>query len=107
MGLLYPKGPVFDSRSTVSDRSSRRAAKRGKLHTSIWARPRTERFLTSPVNGARVHFGGNRRLQFGTPRNRGGNKFTDWAPGEVLRHAEFVALRDDKDPQEVVREELV
>jgi bifunctional non-homologous end joining protein LigD len=33
-------------------------------------------------------------------------KFAEWTHGEVLRHAEFVALREDKDPQDVVRENL-
>jgi bifunctional non-homologous end joining protein LigD len=31
-------------------------------------------------------------------------KFAEWTSGGVLRHAEFVALRDDKDPKEVSRE---
>jgi len=31
-------------------------------------------------------------------------KFTEWTTGDVLRHAEFAGLRDDKDPLEVVRE---
>lgn len=31
-------------------------------------------------------------------------KFTEWTHGDVLRHAEFAALREDKDPKEVVRE---
>ncbi len=31
-------------------------------------------------------------------------EFTDWAAGNHLRHSRFVALRDDKDPREVVRE---
>jgi bifunctional non-homologous end joining protein LigD len=31
-------------------------------------------------------------------------KFAEWTTGGVLRHAEFVSLRDDKDPQDVVRE---
>jgi len=31
-------------------------------------------------------------------------KFAEWTHGSVLRHAEFVALRDDKAPKEVIRE---
>ncbi|MEY2429828.1 MAG: bifunctional non-ous end joining protein LigD [Verrucomicrobiota bacterium] len=31
-------------------------------------------------------------------------KFAEWTRGGVLRHAEFVAVRDDKEPSEVVRE---
>jgi DNA ligase D-like protein (predicted ligase) len=31
-------------------------------------------------------------------------KFVEWTDGGVLRHPEFVALREDKDPKEVVRE---
>jgi ATP-dependent DNA ligase len=31
-------------------------------------------------------------------------KFTEWTTGSVLRHAEFVDLRDDKAPEDVSRE---
>jgi bifunctional non-homologous end joining protein LigD len=31
-------------------------------------------------------------------------KFAEWTTGEVLRHAEFLGIRDDKDPREVQRE---
>jgi bifunctional non-homologous end joining protein LigD len=31
-------------------------------------------------------------------------EFTDWTEANHLRHARFVALRDDKDPREVVKE---
>jgi ATP-dependent DNA ligase len=31
-------------------------------------------------------------------------EFTDWTDANHLRHSRFVALRDDKDPKEVVRE---
>jgi bifunctional non-homologous end joining protein LigD len=31
-------------------------------------------------------------------------EFTEWTPGNHLRHSRFKALRDDKDPSEVVRE---
>jgi DNA ligase D-like protein (predicted ligase) len=34
-------------------------------------------------------------------------KFAEWTKGGVLRHAEFVALRDDMEPRKVVRERLV
>jgi ATP-dependent DNA ligase len=34
-------------------------------------------------------------------------KFAEWTTGGVLRHAEFVAVRDDKDPKEVIRETVV
>jgi bifunctional non-homologous end joining protein LigD len=34
-------------------------------------------------------------------------KFAEWTSGSILRHAEFVALRDDKDPKEVGREDPV
>ena len=33
-------------------------------------------------------------------------KFAEWTKGGVLRHAEFVRMRDDKDPQEVTRENV-
>jgi bifunctional non-homologous end joining protein LigD len=31
-------------------------------------------------------------------------KFAEWTTGSVLRHPEFVTLRDDKTPKEVMRE---
>jgi bifunctional non-homologous end joining protein LigD len=31
-------------------------------------------------------------------------EFAEWPPDGHLRHAKFVGLRDDKDPNEVVRE---
>ena len=31
--------------------------------------------------------------------------YVDWTEADHLRHAKFVALRDDKDPREVVKEE--
>jgi bifunctional non-homologous end joining protein LigD len=31
-------------------------------------------------------------------------KFAEWTSGDVLRHAEFVAVRDDKEAKEVVKE---
>ena len=31
-------------------------------------------------------------------------KFTEWTDGGVLRHPQFVAIRDDKVPEEVARE---
>lgn len=34
-------------------------------------------------------------------------KFAEWTSGGVLRHAEFVRLREDKDPKEVSRESPV
>jgi bifunctional non-homologous end joining protein LigD len=34
-------------------------------------------------------------------------KFAEWTIGGVLRHAEFVALREDKDPKDVVRESQI
>ena len=30
--------------------------------------------------------------------------FAEWTPGDKLRHTQYVALRDDKDPRKVVRE---
>jgi len=30
--------------------------------------------------------------------------FADWTGGNKLRHTKFIAMRDDKDPREVVRE---
>jgi bifunctional non-homologous end joining protein LigD len=33
-------------------------------------------------------------------------KFTEWTTGGVLRHAEFGGLRDEKTPDEVIREDL-
>ncbi len=32
-------------------------------------------------------------------------EFLEWTPDDHLRHSKFVALRDDKDPKQVVREE--
>ena len=32
-------------------------------------------------------------------------EFTEWTPDGHLRHSKFVGLRDDKDPQQVVRED--
>jgi len=34
-------------------------------------------------------------------------KFAEWTAGDVLRHAEFAGLREDKSPQEAVRENPV
>jgi bifunctional non-homologous end joining protein LigD len=34
-------------------------------------------------------------------------KFAEWTKGCVLRHAEFITLRDDKDAREVVRENVI
>ena len=31
-------------------------------------------------------------------------KFTEWTTGSILRHPEFIGLRDDKPPHEVTRE---
>jgi bifunctional non-homologous end joining protein LigD len=31
-------------------------------------------------------------------------KFTEWTTGSVQRHPEFIDLRDDKSPKEVIRE---
>jgi ATP-dependent DNA ligase len=31
-------------------------------------------------------------------------EFFEWTPDNHLRHSRFVALRDDKDPRDVVRE---
>ena len=33
-------------------------------------------------------------------------KFAEWTTADVLRHPEFVTLRDDKSPQDVLRENL-
>src|SRR5205085_5468095 len=33
--------------------------------------------------------------------------FADWTEANHLRHARFIALRDDKDPREVVHEKAV
>jgi bifunctional non-homologous end joining protein LigD len=33
-------------------------------------------------------------------------RFAEWTTGGVLRHAEFVSLRDDKAPKEVIREDV-
>ncbi len=34
-------------------------------------------------------------------------EFTEWTPDNHLRHSRFVALRDDKDPKDVVRKDEV
>lgn len=31
-------------------------------------------------------------------------KFTEWTTGSILRHPEFIDLREDKDPHEVTRD---
>jgi ATP-dependent DNA ligase len=31
-------------------------------------------------------------------------EFLEWTEGDRLRHSKFAALRDDKDPREVVKE---
>jgi bifunctional non-homologous end joining protein LigD len=31
-------------------------------------------------------------------------EFAEWTPGDRLRHASFLSLRDDKDPTTVVKE---
>jgi bifunctional non-homologous end joining protein LigD len=31
-------------------------------------------------------------------------EFTEWTPDGHLRHSSFAGLRDDKDPQQIVRE---
>jgi bifunctional non-homologous end joining protein LigD len=31
-------------------------------------------------------------------------EFLEWTDGDKLRHAKFVRLRDDKDPQDIIRE---
>jgi ATP-dependent DNA ligase len=31
-------------------------------------------------------------------------EFLEWTEGDRLRHSKFVALRDDKNPREVVKE---
>ena len=33
-------------------------------------------------------------------------KFAEWTAGDVLRHAEFAGLREDKDPKEVIKESV-
>jgi DNA ligase D-like protein (predicted ligase) len=40
------------------------------------------------------------------PEAVGEIKFAEWTTGGVLRHAEFVTVRDDKDPKDVVRENV-
>ena len=32
-------------------------------------------------------------------------EFLEWTEGDRLRHSKFIALRDDKDPREVVKED--
>jgi hypothetical protein len=34
----------------------------------------------------------------------GADAFTDWTDANHLRYRRFIALRDDKDPREIVRE---
>ena len=38
------------------------------------------------------------------PEAVGQIEFLEWTPGDRLRHASFVALRDDKDPRTIVKE---
>jgi bifunctional non-homologous end joining protein LigD len=40
------------------------------------------------------------------PRLVGAIEFAEWTPTNHLRHSKFIALREDKDPNEVVRETL-
>jgi bifunctional non-homologous end joining protein LigD len=39
-----------------------------------------------------------------TPKAMAEIKFAEWTTGGVFRHVEFVSLRDDKDPKDVVGE---
>ena len=50
------------------------------------------------------HGGGNGRLHLAKARGRGRNEIAEWTKGGVLRHAEFVTVRDDKSFAEVTRE---
>jgi len=50
------------------------------------------------------HRGGTGRLHLAKARGRGRNKIAEWTKGGVLRHAEFVTVRDDKSFAEVTRE---
>jgi ATP-dependent DNA ligase len=38
------------------------------------------------------------------PRLVAAIEFAEWTPANHLRHAKFIALREDKDPKKVVRE---
>jgi DNA ligase D-like protein (predicted ligase) len=44
------------------------------------------------------------KIQWLRPKLVAQIEFTDWTKGNHLRHSRFVALRDDKDPREVVKE---
>jgi bifunctional non-homologous end joining protein LigD len=46
------------------------------------------------------------KLQWLSPKLVAQVSFTEWTHGGLLRHATFLGLRDDKDPEEVVRERV-
>lgn len=46
------------------------------------------------------------KIQWLRPKLVAQIEFTEWTRGNHLRHSRFVALRDDKKPQEVVREDF-
>jgi bifunctional non-homologous end joining protein LigD len=45
-----------------------------------------------------------KKIQWLRPKLVARVQFTDWTTGNHLRHSEFVALRDDKNAREVVKE---
>ncbi len=47
-----------------------------------------------------------KNAHFVEPMLVGEFEFTEWTPNNTLRHPAFKGLRDDKDPQQVIREEL-
>ena len=46
------------------------------------------------------------KLQWLRPQLVAQVSFTEWTSYGLLRHATFLGLRDDKDPQEVVKEQI-
>ena len=47
-----------------------------------------------------------KEIQFVRPQLIGEFEFTEWTPNHTLRHPSFKGLRSDKQPQEVIREEV-
>lgn len=47
-----------------------------------------------------------KKLRWRKPKLVAQVRFTEWTSYGLLRHATFVALRDDKDPAEITREQV-
>jgi DNA ligase D-like protein (predicted ligase) len=56
---------------------------------------------TSPVTGAELH---RRGIHWVKPKLVAQIRFAEWTRDDKLRHPRFIGLRDDKRPEEVIRE---